>query len=60
MRELRVKPDDAAATVAHLEMGATGLLQSCTKDWCKLKFDGIKGFLRKNQFWGAYSGEVSE
>lgn len=60
MRELRLKPDDAAATAAHLEMGATGLLQNCAQDWCKVKFDGIKGYLRKNQFWGAYVNEVFE
>lgn len=44
--------------LAHLEMGSTGQLVSCAKDWCKLKFDGIKGYLPKSNFWGAYPNEV--
>jgi SH3-like domain-containing protein len=47
-----------APTVAHLEAGAMGQLLSCSKDWCKLKFEDVKGWLPKNQFWGAYETEV--
>ena len=58
LRELRNDSDDKSASVAHLEIGATGQLLSCTKDWCKLKFDGIKGYLHKTDFWGAMPTEV--
>jgi SH3-like domain-containing protein len=50
--------DDKASIVAHLEAGAMGQLVSCTLDWCKVKFDGTKGYLHKTDFWGAYPNEA--
>jgi SH3-like domain-containing protein len=58
VHELRDDRDDKAATLAHVEAGAIGELVSCVPDWCKVKFDGIKGYLRKTDFWGAYQGET--
>lgn len=49
---------NGASVSAHLENGAIGQILSCTKDWCRLKFDGIKGYLRKSEFWGSTSDEV--
>jgi SH3-like domain-containing protein len=57
-RELHRDPDTNAAISAHLENGAVGQLVSCAKDWCKLKFEGVKGYLPKSEFWGAYNPEV--
>ncbi len=59
-RELREDHSDNAATSAHLEAGAIGQLVSCAPDWCKLKFNGVKGYLRKTDFWGAYPAEKFE
>ena len=56
-RELREQHDDEASIVAHLEAGTIGEIVSCNPDWCKLKFSGIKGYLRKTDFWGAYPKE---
>ena len=58
LRELHNDTDEKSAALAHLEVGSTGQLVSCAKDWCKLKFNGIKGYLRKSDFWGAYPGEI--
>jgi SH3-like domain-containing protein len=58
IRELRDDRDEQSQVVAHLEPGAVGQLVSCTQDWCKIKFDGVKGFLRKVDFWGAYPNET--
>ena len=49
---------NGAAIAAHLENGAVGQVMSCSKDWCRLKFDGVKGYLRKSEFFGAYPNEV--
>ena len=57
MRDLRKDPDENAQVTAHLEEGSVGQLVSCQVDWCKLKFDGAKGFLRKTDFWGVYPAE---
>jgi len=57
-RDLRDKRDDMSAIVAHLEAGAIGQIVSCESEWCKVKFDNVKGFLRKASFWGAYPNEA--
>ncbi|NTU76790.1 MAG: hypothetical protein HGA90_03105 [Alphaproteobacteria bacterium] len=57
-RDLRQKDDDKAPAVAHLEMGAMGALLSCEVEWCRAKFGEIKGYLRKNDFWGASPNET--
>ncbi len=56
--DLRASRDEQSAVRAHLEAGAIGQIDSCRQDWCKLKFDGVKGYLNKSKFWGAYPGEV--
>ena len=48
----------AAPLVAYLEKGALGKILSCTKDWCCLAFDDIKGCLPKKHFWGAYKEDI--
>ena len=58
MRELRDDSDDQSSIVAHLQPGAIGAIVSCAPDWCKMKFDGVKGYLRKTDFWGAYPAET--
>ena len=57
-RNLLGDSQNTAPTIAHLENGAMGQIMSCTKEWCRLKFDGVKGYLRKTEFWGAYPNEV--
>jgi SH3-like domain-containing protein len=56
--DLRDSRDDLAAVVAHLEPGAIGQIVSCGEEWCKVKFEGAKGFLHKASFWGAYPNET--
>lgn len=58
MRDMRQEGKDQAPVMAHLEPGAFGEILSCAADWCRVKFGGIKGFLRKKEFWGAYEGET--
>ncbi len=58
MRDLRKDDSVDSAIVAHLEPGAVGQLTSCAKEWCKLKFDSVKGYLRKGEFWGAFENET--
>jgi SH3-like domain-containing protein len=57
-RELRDDRNTQAAIVAHLETGAIGQLVSCAADWCKVKFEGVKGYMPKTDFWGAYPAEI--
>jgi SH3-like domain-containing protein len=56
--DLRDGKADTAAIVAHLGPGVTGQLLSCEKDWCRLRFEDVKGWLPKSQIWGAKTDEV--
>ncbi|MDD3370245.1 MAG: SH3 domain-containing protein [Alphaproteobacteria bacterium] len=55
---LKKKRNELSETLAHLEAGAVGQIVSCERIWCKVKFDGMKGYLRKTDFWGAYPEEI--
>lgn len=57
-RDLRRNDSADSAITAHLEVGALGQILGCGKEWCKVKFDGIKGYLRKSEFWGAEDNET--
>ncbi len=59
-RTLRAKPEDAGPAAAKIETGAIGQILACKKDWCRLKFDGIKGWMPKTDFWGVGPDEVFE
>ncbi len=58
LQELYKSPTTQSAIVAHLQGGAIGQLLSCTADWCKVKFDDVKGYLAKPEFWGSYPNEI--
>ncbi len=57
---LRGAADDNAAPVARLQAGVMGRLRSCTasSDWCAVQVGDYRGFLKRDQFWGALPGEV--
>jgi SH3-like domain-containing protein len=57
-RDLRESDKASSPTLAHLESGAMGEVLSCAPEWCRARFGDIKGYLRKNEFWGAYANEV--
>ena len=57
-RELRDGGSRDGGIVAHLELGAIGQILSCGRDWCRLKFKDVKGYLPKDEFWGAYAPET--
>ena len=59
-RDLHRRDDAQTPVLAHLEVGAIGQLLSCKITWCKVNFGGIKGYLRKGDFWGAYPNEGFE
>ncbi|MDX2027464.1 MAG: SH3 domain-containing protein [Alphaproteobacteria bacterium] len=57
-RELRRDDNPQSPITAHLETGAMGQILSCKPEWCRLKFEGAKGYLPKSDFWGTYADEV--
>jgi SH3-like domain-containing protein len=58
--DLRASPDPGAGVVAYLQSGVNGNLISCdaTSDFCKAQAGRVTGYLAREDFWGAFAGEV--
>jgi SH3-like domain-containing protein len=58
--DLRAGPDPGAGIVAYLQNGVTGTLISCdgSSDFCKASAGRVTGYLAREDFWGAFPGEV--
>lgn len=62
VRSLKAEPDPRAPSVAKLEPGVIGRLLECPRQsvWCRVEIEGIRGWLRRGEFWGAYETESLE
>lgn len=56
-RDIRQEPGEAAAIVARLAPGVIGRLLSCGGAWCRIEVQSYRGWLRRDEFWGAYPDE---
>ena len=59
-RALRSTAETGAPAVALLDPGVIGRLLECAGEWCRLDVQGYKGWLRKDEFFGAYPEERFE
>ncbi|KFB11319.1 SH3 domain-containing protein [Nitratireductor basaltis] len=53
-------PQEGARTLAQIEPGAIGEVELCNGTWCRMRFDGHKGWMRQASIWGVYPGEAIE
>ncbi|SEQ48863.1 SH3 domain-containing protein [Thalassovita taeanensis] len=60
MLDLHVRPDEATATTARLEMGVIAALEDCTPDWCKVSAGGFRGWAPKARLWGVAPDEIRD
>jgi SH3-like domain-containing protein len=58
VRDLRRDADQASSVVARIEPGVVGQLLDCRQSWCRLEFNGQRGYLRRDEFWGTYAEET--
>lgn len=56
--KLRATPHDAAPIRAIADSGVMMKIQYCKKEWCQLAQEQIKGWTRRNQFWGVLPDET--
>jgi SH3-like domain-containing protein len=56
-RAVRAAPDSAAAVVARAQAGAIARLAECRGPWCRIEADGVAGWIRRDDIWGAYPDE---
>jgi SH3-like domain-containing protein len=57
---LRSDASDSALAVAILRPGVIGRIRSCegSSDWCNVQTGSYRGYLRREQFWGALPDEA--
>jgi SH3-like domain-containing protein len=51
--EILREPHPRAAAVARFQPGAVVSLGACPTDWCRVAAEGLGGWMRKSQLWGA-------
>lgn len=58
--DLRRAPAEKAAVVAVLDAGVIGTIRRCkaADEWCQVQVEGRRGYLRREDFWGTFAGEV--
>lgn len=61
-RALRTGADDRAAIVALVEPGVIGRLSQCPQEntYCRVDLGSLRGWLRRDEFYGLYDGENLE
>ena len=52
------EPHSGAPAVASLGSGVMGLINKCTGEWCMIGVPGFSGWIKQDQLWGVYPGEV--
>jgi SH3-like domain-containing protein len=58
VRELHGGPAKDSEVVARAEPGVVAKLIECRDAWCRVEASGVKGWLRRGEFWGVYPDEV--
>jgi SH3-like domain-containing protein len=60
MVAVRDEADDNAEILFQAEAGVVARVLSCTADWCRIRADGERGWVRKAALWGVLPGELVE
>ncbi len=57
---MRADAQESATPVARLKPGVIGRLRACDANaaWCQVQVGDYRGWLKRDQFWGSYSGEA--
>ena len=58
MAPLRNSPDQNAAVVARAETGVVARVLACRPDWCRIRSDGLSGWVPKTALWGVDAAET--
>jgi SH3-like domain-containing protein len=59
-RALHQDPADSSTAVARLAPGVIGRLLKCEGIWCRIEVENYRGWLKRDEFWGAYPDEKVE
>lgn len=55
-----VLKDKQCKKIATVDKGVVGIIRSCNKTWCNVKFDKyyISGFVKRENIWGLINSEI--
>ena len=56
-RVLRRRADEASDAVARVEPKVLARLLECDPGWCRVEAGGVRGWLKRSEFWGVYPNE---
>lgn len=57
---LRAQPSTGAPERARAEAGVIARLEKCTPDWCRIKANAVRGWVRKSEIWGVGPDELRD
>lgn len=60
VRTLRREPREDSPAVARAEPDVIGQLLQCKDAWCRIEVSGLRGWLKRTEFWGVYPNEKIE
>jgi SH3-like domain-containing protein len=50
--------NQSSRPIAQAEQGAQVALEKCLKEFCKIKAQGIEGWIMRKNLWGIYAHEI--
>jgi SH3-like domain-containing protein len=51
-------PNESSYPLARAELGVIAKLKKCRQDWCMVKIDNIKAWVKKSNLWGVFPDEI--
>ena len=57
-RDIRVKPDPAAAVRYRVEAGVVGRIDECSAAWCRIEIGTRRGFVLRDALYGLDASET--
>ncbi len=52
------KDNDGAGVVARLQPSVLANVEQCNGKWCRINGEGYRGWMKQDQLWGVYPGEL--
>jgi SH3-like domain-containing protein len=49
---------ETAAVVAQLQPTVIASVETCNGKWCRISGEGFRGWMKQEQLWGVYPGEL--
>lgn len=58
LAELRSTPEPGSALIARVETGVVARVSECRVDWCRIRAEGVRGWVPKSALWGVDAVET--